>query len=111
AGNVALGNFQDLGEARGVKVAGTSGLDSAVAALSDQRRQPADFKVESDQDEQVGIAQLKQEAGFGFDEVRVLVALGQRLNFHLVAADLLRERGQVSQRGNHLKFFGLRRGG
>ena len=46
-------------------------------------------------DQQVGRVQLEDEAGLGLDEMRILVAAGERLDLDAVAADLAGQRGQV----------------
>ena len=56
-----------------------------------QRRQPADLQLAADDDQQVGLLQLQDEARLRLDEVRILVALGDRLDRDLVAADLPRD--------------------
>ena len=63
--------------------------------MRDQWRKPADFEFQADDNEEVGSAKFEQKAGFGFDEVWVLVAAGDRFDFDSVAADLLRECRQV----------------
>src|SRR2546430_11155534 len=44
--------------------------------------------------------QFQQKTGFGLDEMRVLVASGDGFDFDFVAADFLREGGQVRGRGH-----------
>ena len=80
-----------------------------VAALRDQWRQPADFQLQAHIDQQVGLAQLEQEAGLGFDEVRILIALGHRFYVDRVAADFLGQGGHVGGRGDDVQFLGRRK--
>ena len=88
--DLALRNLQDRGKLRGVQIALSRGLNFSVATLGYQRRQPANFQVQANQNQKIGIAQLEQEAGFRLYEMRVLVAFGQGLHIYLVAAHLLR---------------------
>ena len=46
-----------------------------VAALLDERRQPADLQLAADDDQDVRLLQLEDEARLRLDEVRILVAL------------------------------------
>ena len=86
------GDLEDLDCQRRVQVAACAGLDVGVAALLDERWQPADLQLASDQDQQVGRVELEDEARLGLDEVRVLISARQRLDAHLVAAHLLGDR-------------------
>src|SRR5262249_20047494 len=104
---LALGNLEDLGKLRCIEIAVTARLDSSIAALRDQRRQPADFKIQANADQQIGVAQLEEKAGLGLNEVRILVAFGESFYINLIAADLAGKRGEVSQRGNDSQFFGF----
>ena len=44
---------------------------------------------------------LQDEARLRLDEMRILIALGERLDRHCVAADLARERREIFGRGDH----------
>ena len=46
-------NFQDLCKLRSVKIAVRADLNSAIAALSDKRRQPSDLELQTDHDQQI----------------------------------------------------------
>ena len=46
------------------------------------------------------MAQLQQETWLRIDEVRVLIALGQRLHIYLVPSDLMGECRKIGKRGN-----------
>jgi hypothetical protein len=50
--------------------------------------------------------ELQDEARLGLDEVRVLIALRQRIDGHLVAAHLARDRFQVLSGRDHLERGG-----
>src|SRR5216684_4562614 len=97
------GDLENLSELRRVQITSRCGLDIPITALGDQRRKPADLQLQSYADQEIGMAQLQQEAGLGIDKVRVLIALGQRLNIDLVAANFLGNRREVSKRSNHLQ--------
>ncbi len=55
AGDDARGNFENPCEAGSVEVARCSDLNSRIGGLAYQRRKPADFQLESDNDEQIGV--------------------------------------------------------
>ena len=76
--------------------------------MSDKRWQPTDFQVQPDHHQQIGVAQFQQEAGFGFNIVRVLVALGDGFDINFVAADFLGERGHVGGGGDDVYLSRLR---
>ena len=78
-----------------------------ITALRDERRQPADLEIKPDLDQQVGVLQLQQETRLGFDEVWILIALGDRFNIDAVASDFLRQGGHVRGRGDHVQFLGF----
>src|SRR5205807_5478842 len=65
--------------------------------LRDERREPADFQLEADDDQEICVAELEEETRFRLDEMRVLVAACDGLRSNLVAADFLRERGKVGR--------------
>jgi hypothetical protein len=102
----ALGDFQNFRELRCVQISGCGRLDVSVAALRDQRRQPANFQIQSHQDQKIGVPQLQQETRLGIDEMRVLIALGQRLDIYLVPSDLLRQRCKIGKSGYDLQILG-----
>ena len=96
AGDLAGRDLQDLHVQRGVEVAGGAELNLRIAALRDERRQPADLEFPPDHDQQVGVRlSFEDEAGLGLDEVRILVALAKRVDRDLVAADFARDRGEI----------------
>ena len=72
----------------------------------DQRRQPADLQLQPHHHQQIGLPQFEQEAGLGFHEVRILVALGDRFDVDLVPADFLRQGRQVGRRRDDIQLLG-----
>ena len=76
--------------------------------MSDKRWQPADFQVQPDHHQQIGVAQFQQEAGFGFNIVGVLISLGNGFDVHFIAGDFLRERSQISSGGDDVDLSRLR---
>ena len=104
ARDLPLRDVQDARVRRGVEVAVGAGLDLRVAALLDERRQPADLQLASDDDQQVGLLQLQDEAWLGFDEVRILVAARERIDGDAIAADLARDRRQVLGGGDDVEL-------
>src|ERR1700674_11932 len=89
AGNRAGGDIENLGELGSVQVAIRAYLNSWIAALSNQRREPADFQLQSDRDQQISLPQFQQETWLGFDEVGILISLGNGLHRDSVATNLL----------------------
>ena len=57
-----------------IEIARRADLNLRVAALLDERRQPADLELAADDDQQIGLLQLQDEARLGLDEVRILIA-------------------------------------
>src|SRR5262249_26453583 len=70
-------------------------LDLRVAALLDERRQPADLELAADYDQHVGPLKLQDEARLRFDEMRILIAPGDGLDANPIAADLARDRREI----------------
>ena len=101
--------LQDLAADRGVEVAAAARLDLGVAALRHQRRQVARFELEPGHDHEVGARELQHERGLGVDEVRILVALGQREGLDAIAADRRGDRGEVLEAGDDLRAWLRRR--
>jgi hypothetical protein len=97
----AGGLLEYLRKIRSVQVACGSYLNSRVAGLSDQRRQPANFQLQADHDQQVSLAELKEEAGLGLHEVRILIPTGDRFHVDMVATDLRGQRGQIARSRDH----------
>ena len=104
ARDLAGRDLEDLHGHRRVEVALAARLDLRVAAAGQQRRQPADLELAADDDQQVGAAHRENEARLRINEVRILVALRERRDRHLVAADLARERAEIFGRGHDLQL-------
>ncbi len=96
------GDVEDAHVQRGVQVAAAARLDGRVAALGDERRQPADLQLPSHGQQQLRAVQFEDEARFRLDEVRVLIPARERLHADLVAADLLGERREIFRRRHDL---------
>src|SRR5262249_4488823 len=64
--DLAGGDLEDLRRERRVEVAFGARLDLGVAALVDERRQPADLQLATHHDQQVGGVELEDEARVGF---------------------------------------------
>ena len=91
-------DLEDLHVHRRVEIPVAAGLHLGVAAVGEQRRQPPDLEFPPDDDEHVGTADLEDETGLRIDKVRVLIALRQRDDDDLVAADFPRERREIFRR-------------
>ena len=78
-----VGISRILGELRGVQIARRADLDPRLPLCVISGGSQPISSCEADDDQQVGLAQLEQEAGLGFDEVRVLVALGDGFDVDL----------------------------
>ena len=104
ARDLALRNVENLRVLRRVEIAVRAGLNLRVAALLDERRQPADLELAPDDDQQVGFLELEDEARLRFDEVRILIALRERIDGDPIAAHLLRDRRQILGRGDDVEL-------
>jgi len=80
---------------RRVEVSLCAGLDLRIAALLDERRQPADLELAPDRDQHIGLLQLQNEARLRFHEVWILVAARQGLHRDVIAANLTTDRRQI----------------
>ena len=58
AGHLARGNLENLCKARSVKVARRANLNLRISGLGDERRKPADFQLESDNDKKIGVTEF-----------------------------------------------------
>jgi hypothetical protein len=103
ARHLAGGNVEDARRQRGVEVRRTTWLNLGIPALRDEGRQPAHFEFASNHHQEVGAVQLEDKARLGLDKVRILIAPGQRLDRHLVPADLAHQRGEVLGRGDDVQ--------
>jgi len=90
-GDLAGRNLEDLDRQRRVQIVFSPRLNFSVAALLDERGQPPDFELPPDDDEQIRTLQFQDEAGFGLDEVRILLPLGNRLDSDAIPAHLARD--------------------
>ena len=99
-----FGNLENRGAERGVEIARRAHLNLRVPALLNQRRQPADFELAADADQHVRLLQLEDEAGLRLDEVRILIALGHRVDGDVVAADLARDRREILGRRHDVEL-------
>src|SRR5262245_63614393 len=93
--DLALWDLEDGSVQRCVHVSCRAWLNLGVTALLDQRRQPPNFQLSSDEDEDVGLLQLEDEARLGLDEVWVLVAPGKRLHARSIACHFSGDRSQI----------------
>ena len=91
---------------RDVEIAGGAGADVVVAALIEQRRQPADFQFQSDDFEQLRVFQEQEKTRLRLDEVWILVALADGRDIDAVAAHFARERGQIFGCCDDFQFVG-----
>src|SRR5438876_11266957 len=105
--NRSGGNIENFGELRGIEIARRSLLNPGISTLRNERRQPTDFQLQTDHDQQVSLAQLEQKAWLGLDEVRILIASGNRFHVDLVTSDLLSQGSHISGSGNDIELFGL----
>jgi hypothetical protein len=96
---------------RCLDVARRPGLDAIIAALREEQRQPADLELGSRADDEVGVAHARDEARPRLDAVRVLLRRRRRKRRHLVAAQLLRERGPFRLASKHIEGGGRGPGG
>ena len=66
--------------------------------------------MQSDHQQQIGLLQFEEEARLGLHEVRVLIALGNRIDRDIVATHFARQRGQIFGGGHHVYFRRCLRG-
>src|SRR5215471_81171 len=104
ARDLSLWNFENPRLKRSIQVAIRAHLNFRVAALLDEGRQPPDFEIAPDQDEDVGSLQFENKARLGFDEVRILVPLGDRIDRDVIAADLVRDRREILGGGHYIEL-------
>src|SRR5258706_2447306 len=76
-----------------------------MPALVDERGHVSDLELETDYFEQIGVAKQHQNARLRFYEMRILVSLADRGDFHAITADLFGERCQVGERRYNLQRF------
>src|SRR5204863_5247143 len=97
-------NIENPRVERGVEITVGADLKLRVAALLNQRRQPPDFQFAADDDEQIGALQLQNEAGLGFDEVRILITARDEVDGRAVAGDLPADRRQILRRRHDVEL-------
>ena len=91
----AGGNLENRGAQRRVQITLRARLDLRVAALLDERRQPADLELASDRYQQVRFLKLEDEARLRLDEMRILIASRHRFDRDPIAADLTPDRREI----------------
>jgi len=91
----SVGNFQNLAIPGKIQISVGAHLDLRVTALRDQGRQPSNLQLEPHYLEQIRLHQLQQEAGFGLNEVRVLVPFGDGVHGNAIAAHFARDGSQI----------------
>src|SRR5687767_15781490 len=84
--NIAPSSIENGNRARNVESARASRTDVRIARAIDEERHPADFQIESNVSKKIGASKSQYEARFGFDEVRVLVALTDVNRFDAAAS-------------------------
>ena len=67
-------------------------------------------QLAADDDQQLSLVQLQHETRLGFDEVRILIAAGERFDRDFVATDFADNRGQVGGGRNDVDGGTRRRG-
>ena len=75
-GHLALRDFKNARLSRCIQITVGSNLDFRIAALLNERRQPADLEFAANQDQDVRLLQLQDETWLRFNEMRILLALG-----------------------------------
>ncbi len=108
AGDLPGRYHEDLRGKRCVQIALGAGLDVRIAALLNQRRQPANFQFAADRNYHVGLLKLEDEARLRLDEMRILVAPRERFDGDPIATDLTSDRREIFSRGDDVQF-GLRK--
>ena len=108
--DLSSGYLENLRLERRVEIPLGSRLNLRVAALLDERRQPADLQLAADGDEHVGLLKLEDEARLRLDEMRILIAPGDRFDRDAVAADFAANRREIFGRRNDVQFALRERG-
>ncbi len=85
-------------ERRRLEIPRLARLHLAVAGLLQHERQPADLELRAGRDDEVRLPRAGDQARLRFDVVRVLQRVGRRVDAHVVAAELLRERAPFGNR-------------
>jgi hypothetical protein len=88
-------NFQNFHIQRCIQIPIGPRLNLAVAAARQQRWEPPNLQLASNDDQDIGLAHRENEARFRIDKVRVLISARQRRHRHPVAADLAGQRSKI----------------
>src|SRR4026209_439805 len=104
AGDLTLRDFENLRLRGRIEIARAARLDFRVAALVDERRQPADLQFAADDNQKVRLLELEDEARLRFDKMRVLIPFDDRVNGNVVATDLTRDRREVLGGGHDVEL-------
>ena len=96
-------DFQPRHQGSGFQVARLSRRYLCVARLLQQNRQPADLEFQPGADQQVGVARSGDQAGPGFDPVRVLQRGSGGIDVRFFAGKLLGERRPFRFAGEHIE--------
>ena len=89
---------------RGLDAAGLPHLDLWVARVLQERRKPSDFQLGPAVDQDIGIAQLDDEARTRINEVRVLGWFRQDADLDFVSPDLPGNRTEIGKSGDDFEF-------
>ena len=79
-------------------------LNLRIPAAVDERRQPPDFQLAADDDEQIGSIAAEDEARLRLDEVRILIALGDRIDGTCDRRPLPAQSTQIFGRRDHVQL-------
>src|SRR3984893_625745 len=82
------GNVENFSKLRSVKISVRADLNPWVAALRDQRRQPPNLQLQSDQYEQIRVKKLQEGTWFRFHKMGILIASGDRFHGDVISAHL-----------------------
>src|SRR5262245_41444527 len=85
--DLSLRDLENPRLGRYVEITVGARLDFRIPALLDKRRKPANLEVSANQDEDVRLLQPEDEARLRFDEVRILIAFGDRVHHNAIPAN------------------------
>ena len=88
-------HFQLAHIIRRLEITRLAGLDSGVAGLAQQNRQPADFQLRSRAYQHIGAAGAGDQARPRLDLMRVLQGIGRGINRYLLPAQRLGQRAPL----------------
>ena len=98
------GDVHETHTLRGLNASGFADIELRVARVLQERGEPAEFQLGAAVDQDIGVAQLHDEARPGVDEVRVFRRLRHRGHVRFVGSDLTRERAEIGQGGDDVEF-------